>query len=361
MRQGALEKRASTMRVGVNYPWAWNAYGTYFGAGAPPGSRPELDRWTSDFDQNLARLRDVGVEVVRLFLFCNAHNYGAHRGGRFEHPAALHPRFTEHLALALASCRRRGVQLLPSLLDFKALGRAFGANGCTGRACLARTEFDRETFLERALTPLVEVCAAERAALHAFEVMSEPTWNLRRVSAPLSAAGGRTLTDVEMTEFLEGALQRIEAAALPSTVGHRFASDLDRFPTGTLRQFHYYPERALGVTFVDRALAPHAVTRAFVGEFGVRAPGEGQGALWPALGGRDAGDTRTRTRARLEHLASLGYPLALLWPDGTDGRGGHAPVGGLDELQFSVGALAGVADFTRGALGHIDREQAFSG
>ncbi len=331
----------------MNYPWAWSAYGTYFGAGAPPGSRPELDRWTTDFDQNLARLRDVGVRVVRLFLLCNAYNYGSFSGGRFEHPGALHPRFAEHLALALVACRRRGVQLIPSLLDFKALGRKLGANGCTGRSCLAREPFDREAFFDRALVPLLDVCQSERAALFAFEVINEPTWNLRRVTAPLSSAGGRTVSETEMAVFLSGALHRIATAGLPSTVGHRFPADLARFPTGTERQFHYYPERALGVTFVDRTLAPHSTTRAFIGEFGVRAPGEGQGALWPALHGADAGDTRTRTRERLTHLASLGYPLALLWPDGTDGRGGHAPVGGPDELQFSAGALAGVEDFTR--------------
>lgn len=330
----------------MNYPWAWNAYGTYFGAGAPPGSRPELERWTSDFDENLARLRDVGASVVRLFLFCNAHNYGAFVDGRFEHPPALSPRFCEHLALALSACRRRGVRLIPSLLDFKALGRRVGQNGCSGRSCLAREPFDREAFFERALVPLLTVCQSERAALHSFEVINEPTWNLRRLTAPLSSAGGRTLTEAEMTVFLSGALQRIQAAGLPSTVGHRFLSDLARLPTGTERQLHHYPERALGVTFVDSALAPHSRTRAFIGEFGVRAPGEGQGALWPALGGADSADTRTRTRERLAHLHSLGYPLALLWPDGVDGRGAHAPVGGPDQLQFSQGALSGMRDFT---------------
>jgi hypothetical protein len=346
--------RAAAVRLGINYPFPWNAYGTYFGAGCPPGSRPELDAWLAGFEDNLARLREeLGVEVVRLFLLCNAYNYGtleAEKDGapRLCLPSELHPRFVEHLDTACASARRRGVRLVLSLLDFKALGRPYRDNGCTGKVALATEPALRERFLEQTLGAFLPVTARYPDALEAWEVQNEPTWNLRRWTAPRSAAGGRTLSVAELDAFLSAALARIDAAGQPSSVGHRFARDLARHPTGSHRQFHYYPERWAGVTFVDRRLPPYAVTRAFVGEFGVAPAGQGQGALWPELGGRDAGSTEQRLLARLALLEERGYPLALLWPDGIDGRGGRRLPPGPDPLQLSQSAQAALRARWRG-------------
>ena len=54
-----------------------------------------------------------------------------------------------------------------------------------------------------------------------------------------------------MSTFIREALNIIEAAGFPSTVGHRFLGDLTReslpgsaMPGGTMPQFHYYAKKA---------------------------------------------------------------------------------------------------------------------
>jgi hypothetical protein len=51
--------------VGINYPWAWNKYGGYFGSGvSAPGANPEFDAWLPNLDQNLGQIEDI-ISVVR--------------------------------------------------------------------------------------------------------------------------------------------------------------------------------------------------------------------------------------------------------------------------------------------------------
>src|SRR5688572_4401320 len=106
----AASEKLPEVELGFNYPFPWNAYGRYFGRGAPPGTEPELGRWLIELDQNLAVLRGrLGMRVVRLFLLCNAWNYGAIepstrssgsgsrrlRQARFVPPEEAHPAFAE--------------------------------------------------------------------------------------------------------------------------------------------------------------------------------------------------------------------------------------------------------------------------
>jgi hypothetical protein len=77
-----LGKLKERMSVGLNYPIPWNAYGYYFGGGDPPGSDSKLDHWTTNLRRNLAELRrELDIRVVRIFLLCNASNYGVFLGG----------------------------------------------------------------------------------------------------------------------------------------------------------------------------------------------------------------------------------------------------------------------------------------
>jgi hypothetical protein len=67
--------------VGLNYPWAWNKWGAFFGSGEKvPGDCPDYDRWLSNLDRNLGSIADI-VSVVRIFLFGNFCNLGTVKMG----------------------------------------------------------------------------------------------------------------------------------------------------------------------------------------------------------------------------------------------------------------------------------------
>src|SRR6266478_6460605 len=65
------------MKVGFNYPWAFNKYGLNFGPGGllkPDGVTPQ---WIDTVPRNLAELKRMGIVVVRWFILANAANYGS--------------------------------------------------------------------------------------------------------------------------------------------------------------------------------------------------------------------------------------------------------------------------------------------
>src|SRR5262249_5506972 len=105
------------------------------------------------------------------------------------------------------------------------------------------------------------------------------------------------VSDAVMSSFLSEAISRVNAAGFRSTVGHRFLGALDRFPTGTLQQFHYYarildpnPSPDFGTPLPTLHGPSSSLDPAFVGELSARVPGEfpdDQGGLWPELNGRD--------------------------------------------------------------------------
>lgn len=332
------------MELGFNYPFPWNAYGRYFGRGAPPGSEPELGRWLPELEQNLGVLRDrLGIKVVRLFLLCNGWNYGRLEDERLVLPAALEVPFLSDLTAMLAIFRQQGMKVIPSLFDFKAFGRSWQKNGCGDRYHVLCDPWTQRVALEQTLATFLSASQPYRDVIEAWEVMNEPIWNVTRL-APRSAAGGPTTSRRELSAFLQRAVTLIDEHGFSSTVGHRFARDLARYPSGSVRQFHFYPTGAFGRAVIDRRLPPFESTRAILGEFGVQGAGE-QGELWPDLRGLDRGDTRSRTAARLRHVQEKGYELALLWPDGLDGHGARALPPGPDPIQLSLEAQLGVEDF----------------
>jgi hypothetical protein len=174
-------------------------------------------------------------------------------------------------------------------------------------------------------------------------------------------AGGPSLSASEMTTFLTEALALIETKhGFTGTVGHRFSGDLDDFPTGKARQFHFYtkaqrirlmpglPGTVFPPQFIDfgkvivkdRTLPPFSETNAFVGEFATSAH---ESEPWPELNGADAGDTRSRVAERLRMIDSKGYALALVWPDPPETVG----PGVIDPLKLTPEAQQGIIDFQK--------------
>lgn len=316
------------MRVGCNYPWPWNAYGTFFGNAG-------LASWTSGLDDNLGRLSELGVSVVRIFLVGNAWMYGRLEDGAFT-PSDPGPAGPEQLEQMLAAFKRRGMVAIPSLLDFKALMGPAGSKGYGGRGAIASDPAVRDRFFEVVLEPLLRASECYRDAVYAWEVMNEPVWCTINPFAKVSYA---------IPTFLEGAIARVTAHGFASTVGHRFARDLDRLPTGSVRQFHYYPQRGLRawLPFTEQPLADQKSTRAILGEFATRVDGS-QGDLWPELAPDVQRDPRRAVFERLRIAEARGYDLALVWPD-LEG----VPFGSPDTLKLSAGVQDGIRDYA-GAL-----------
>lgn len=376
--------------VGFNYPVPWNAYGIYFGGGNPPASNPAIDIWTDNLKANLKRLRDeLNIGIVRIFLLGNCSNYGSFSQGtrgnpaKFSLPAPMHPKFKDHLEKMLLAFRDTSMMVIPSIIDFKAFGRRLvlragrpaktvnGArirgvdavtNGCTDRQDIVQVDAIRNAFFQQMRSNLLEPSIPFRSHIYAWEVQNEPSWNFRTIASD-SVAGGATVSKDEMRTFLRQGVDLIDSIkadgrpAFNSTVGHRFLEDIDDLPTGTRRQFHFYPytltppdllEAVLpAIPVRDRTLPRFNDTQAFLGEIGIQDPSVGHGDLWPDLNGADAGDTRTRVVARLQHTRSQGYPLVMIWSDGVDGLGKTLPVPGPDPLQLSQAAQDGIKDFMK--------------
>ncbi|HEU5073106.1 MAG TPA: hypothetical protein VFU02_03020 [Polyangiaceae bacterium] len=349
------------MMVGVNYAAPWNVYGIYLGSGNPPGSCPGMDVWPENLASNLTLLRDeLGVRVVRVFLLGNAANYGSVVGGRTVLPEALDPRVTKQLELMFGVFADARMLVIPSLIDFKAFGacKLLGrepkqrTNGCTDRHDIVNDATIRRRFFDQVLRPFLAISKPFRNAVYAWEVQNEPIWNVSEFSLTSivtdlerAAVGKTKVPRTAMQTFLQEAIDIIERfdvePRFSATVGHRFARDLERFPTGQLRQFHYYPLRVLGLPLVDRSLPDALTTRAFLGEVAAGTHGD----AWPELEGADhpSVGTRIRVRERLGLAERKGYPLTLLWPD----IDGGTPFPGPDPLKFTRAAQQGIQDFQK--------------
>ena len=100
------------MHVGYNYG-PWNLYGNYLGHPGDWGRQ-----WTENLATNLKRLKEIGIDVIRIFLLGNASNYDTNilSGDRLSDPVVdqLHKMFK---AVKDAKCR-----IIPSIIDFKAFG-----------------------------------------------------------------------------------------------------------------------------------------------------------------------------------------------------------------------------------------------
>jgi hypothetical protein len=370
-----------SLQVGFNYPWAFNDYGQNFG---PMFSLPAegIPRWKSTLPTNLDDLKALGINIVRFFILQNGLNYGKlvvdGRGviqnielpidrspastsppdratinfWEFNPPDKLHPLFTDHFRQMLEIFRDKGLQVIPSLVDFPFMAvppdRKRNAGG--GRQDIALNKDKRKLFFDTVLEPLLQVSIPFKDQILAWEVMNEPSW-LIRLGKPFGpVANDFRMNRAVLRTFLEEALARIESHpefASKSTVGHRFFADLNTLPTGKLPQFHYYAKTV--VADDPNPIPEHKATpNAFVGEFHAEfSPGFAKiaslarvfdpGAPWPELNGRDSTNT---VFERLNALAKKGYKLALVWPDlGDDGK---------NSVKLSPQAQASLKKFTQG-------------
>jgi len=388
-----------TMKVGFNYPWAFDEYGFNFGpvfffpsAGLPP--------WKNTLPQRLDELKALGITMVRWFLLMNGLNYGKvttdsrgeiqtikapterlpvernipspigplqvpSSGWEFDPPDQLHPLFIDHFREMLQVFRDKRLQVIPSLVDFPFFAmppnklpfdpaRSLAPrdpNSGGGRTDVMIIPSKRQKFFDTVLEPLVQASVPFKDQIFAWELMNEPSWLINTFTP---VANDPRMNSKHLEDFLNEGLARIESHPEfkeKSTVGHRFHSDLKSerllgilgLPTGKIPQFHYYAK------FFDDNEVPSPRGNKFIGEIAVGANTlffpqfrADQAAPWPELQtkGGDATDTVFK---RLQLLAKKGYTLTLLWPDEKDGQA-HT-----DRVKLSAAAQVSLRKFTSGS------------
>lgn len=359
------------MIVGMNYAWAYNRYGWYFG---PKHDEPWIadffyynqggssaPKTQSAFGATLDKMKGlVGVKLIRLFLLCNAQNLGAtNTSGLWSISKPLPPEFENHLRVILETLRAKGMKAILSILDFGigAPNEASANARSEGRHRIVTDPYVRADFMERVVAPLVRVGTGFHDAIYAWEAMNEPSWLSSRFWPEVTKTFVPAATVEQVNVYLNDVLATVRSVdpAVKTTVGHRYFDDLARFATGDLPQFHYYP-RALPdpllllphtIPGTDPVALPIATGRSqkpILGE--IAAAPSGHDFPWHELRGRDAGDARSRVRERLFAAEQKGYEVVLLWPDlGNDGLIRH------DSLKYSDEALDGIRDFSAGRRG----------
>jgi hypothetical protein len=367
------------LKVGFNLPY----YNCGFDFGPDPGDYKKQDPdWLTKLGPDLATLKSAGVDVVRWFLLANGYNYGfrpdyhasftpkpftpeqpapgyipppksdevwwpSQPWWSFDPPNPPDPRFVQHFQIALEIFRASNMQFIPSLIHhtFFWAGRHFVFGpvkaspdehdfSYSGRYDIANDSDKRKIFLETLLDPLLTVSEPYWDVIYAWEVMNEPTY----ANSILMPESGY-VTEATLTSFLTEAIDLITKHGLPSTVGHRWFSDLKKYPTGSKPQIHFY------ATLLDPFLP--LTPLAFLGEFGSKDQSQGSGGAfdadqskrWPEMLGDDE-DPDTFLQARLQQLEQLKYELALVWPD--------LGVPGSNGLLLSPHKLDQIRKFTSG-------------
>lgn len=382
------------MLLGFNYPGSYNRFGNEIGpicfvddatwdrnnkleAAGNTASIP-LPALFDHVDRNLANLKKLGFQVIRWFLLGNGNSYGpapiqfqplpnrAHFDYHFTPPAVIDKRFRRDFEELLRRFQKAEMQIIPSLISFE-----FGSSkraglagkpgqGYGGRADVIRDKDKRKVFLDTMLAELLAASAPFKSQIYAWEVINEPCW-LCSQYGPLSIqpwiSRPPEVTDGQMSAFLEDAVGRINKAGFPSTVGHRYFSDLRRYPTGTVPQFHYYAEYRWYIQSDPDGITGNNLfsgnPKPILGEFDSAANRFGD-AWTKDLGGKDS------TVERLKLLDKEGCDLAMLWPDFAGGKSGRVSASQLsaenalmmknDVIKLLEVTRMSVAAITKGTL-----------
>ncbi len=319
------------MLVGINYPWI--DYGWDFGF--PPSAWVAEDKvceWREGkrkrIDEDFRRFSLQGISAVRWFLLGDGSNFGMDEfapqkiGGKwiFDPLPEGHPYYSQlsdDFRYLLQICRRHGLKLLPSLIDFGWCFQGASAAGIPGivkggRYDIIRNPAKRQAFFDRAFEPLLDASLQYPDTLYAWELINEPEWAVRTFWNLFGKCKNRTVPLDEMKEFIAEGVDRINkkkspdgSGAFQSSVGFAHWETMDTWDAEklgiTLHQFHYYAQK-------NRRLPEHSELTSHpcvVGEFATAAERD-----WPDLSLRNKDQT---TANRLCCIENKEYPACFLW------------------------------------------------
>jgi len=364
------------MAVGVNQPfhWQWERYGQNFGPPFNPNPPGPKEFWRDRAPSLLDKLKELGVKVVRIFILGNAWNYGPDPtekevtefkplpipgGGAlsqvkrwvFDPPddeKTLYP-FFEHFETMLTAFQRAGgIQVMPSVIDFRAFIEPRGFLGGGARADLIRNPKKRDLFIETMVNGLVAVAGGYREQIYAWDPMNEPVHLVTPISKHVyddNKLHDPFLPLADVKAFVAAIDKKIREKKYQTSVGHRLLSDLDSFRVycfgpdclGTLRQFHYYHVIGpLGIGGDDDELPKFTDSKAILGEFASYPDDPDMRWTGDLKNGQD-NDVKDSAYERLRIAAAKGYQLAMAWP----GRATDDP-----DLRYGKAEQACIKRFT---------------
>ena len=223
--------------LGVNYPWL--NYAHDFGATAWGHDGVSADASKKQVDADFAYLKSQGVHVVRWFLF------GDCRAAPEFDTNGIVTGFDDHfypdLDAALTIAQKHDIYLIPVLLDFHLADGAKNDNGVQlgGRSALIADRRVRQSFLDKALKPLLERYGKNRNII-AWDVMNEP-------EGAMDISGGKWVAESvsaeAMQSFVEKVVDHIHAhSSQHATLGSAARQWLSYWKDSKLDfyQFHYY-------------------------------------------------------------------------------------------------------------------------
>ena len=310
------------MKVGLNYPTYYDKFGAHLGEAAMP----------ADFERFVVESIKYKVKIFRVMLVCDLFFYGS----AVWYPSKVIffpddknvPKLVSGLKSILDTLKKYSCQAVLVLVDFYAFN--VEPLKSAGKYEIVQSQHLTDVFFRDVLEPMLKISEPYRDQIYAWEVMNEPLWvDSDRPFYSLPISDYRSpLKRAEVIAFLTAGLKVIEKYAFPSTVGHAMSNDLKVYPTGTLRQYHYYAKNQI-LTVSDATtldpLPPHSDTKAFIGEassheavantswYGKIQP-EGDQRGWPELAGKDLGNATNAVFERLKRGHQQGYPLMILWP-----------------------------------------------
>jgi hypothetical protein len=232
------DNRAREFVAGANLPWV--RYGADFGASnwfpdgglsAQPSSRERLE-------ETLAVLERDEIPLLRVFMLCDGRS-----GIRYDSdqvPIGLDDVFLRDVDTLLTAAGRRGLRVMPTLLDFHLCSPLQVVNGVQlgGRAHLIAERAPGAALFDRILGPIVQRYAGDET-IAAWDVINEPEWCLRS----LRRFWRREDRLDALQRFLREAVDCIRASATqPVTIGCAGTWHLDLVrPLGLdFYQVHWY-------------------------------------------------------------------------------------------------------------------------
>jgi aryl-phospho-beta-D-glucosidase BglC (GH1 family) len=235
-----LWENGSWYLLGANYPWL--NYAHDFGATAWGHDGVSADASKTQVDADFAYLKSQGVHVVRWFLFADC------RASPEFDPNGTVAGYDEHfypdMDAALAIAQKHDIYLIPVLLDFHLAAGAKNDNGVQlgGRSALITNRRVRQSFLDKALKPLLERYGKNRNII-AWDVINEP-------EGAMAISGGKWVAESvsaeAMQSFVKEVVDCIHAhASQHATLGSASRQWLSYWKDSKLDfyQFHYYDNR----------------------------------------------------------------------------------------------------------------------
>jgi hypothetical protein len=277
--------------LGVNYPWL--NYGHDFGTTAWGHDGVSAEASKKQIDEDFARLKKHGARAVRWFVF------GDGRASPEFSPDGYVTGFDQHfyadLEAALAIAQKHDVYLILVLLDFHLADEAKQVNGVQtgGRSEMITDAKKRQSFLDKALKPLLERCG-EHPNIFAWEVINEP-------EGAMDVPGGgwvqRPIGTAEMQAFVRDVAKSVHTHSFHYvTLGSASRRWLNQWKDVGLDfyQYHYY-EKMEGEYPLDYPCADLRLDKpCIIGEFPTK------------------GSQRTMTQY-LDTIHQNGYAGALAW------------------------------------------------